>query len=223
MNKLDIKDLKKDEEIEALIKYTDAQLEHLGYTEHSVRHVSIVAHWAREIIEKSGGTEDEARLVEIAGYLHDIGNCVNRASHAQIGAVLAYELLTKRGMPYGDAAQIMTAIGNHDEREGNPSSRLAAALIIADKSDVHRSRVRYSRRTEEKAMGDIHDRVNYAVQSSHVNIVGDEIILDIVIDTDLCPVIDYFEIYFNRMKLCRSSAKVLGMNFVFIVNGGRLI
>lgn len=220
---LTVKDLKKDEEVQALIKYTDAQLENLGYTEHSTRHVSIVSNWAKEISEKSGGDAREIRLAELAGYLHDIGNAINRSQHAQNGAVLAYHLLTSRGVPYDEACEIMTAIGNHDEHEGNPVSRLSASLIIADKSDVHRSRVRFARRTAELALGDIHDRVNFAVESSHIEIEGKEIKLNIVIETKLCPVIDYFEIYFNRMKLCRQSAKVLGMEFVLIINGAKII
>lgn len=220
---LTVKDLKKDEEISTLIEYTDFQLKSLGYTEHSIRHISIVSKWAREISEKAGGDEREIRLVEIAGYLHDIGNAINRVQHAEHGAILAYQLLTARGMPYDEAAEIMTAIGNHDETEGFPVSRLAAALIIADKADVHRSRVRYDKRTADLSKSDIHDRVNYAVESSHVDVIGDEIILDIVIDNHYCPVIDYFEIYFNRMKLCRQSAHVLGMKFILMINGARMV
>ncbi|MEG2001602.1 MAG: HD domain-containing protein [Clostridia bacterium] len=218
-----IKSLKKDEEVQTLIKYTDAQLENLGYTEHSTRHVSIVSNWAKDIIEMSGGNEREMMLAELAGYLHDIGNAINRSQHAQNGAALAYHLLTSRGMPYADACEIMAAIGNHDEQEGKPSSRLAAALIIADKADVHRSRVRFNKRTAKLAIGDIHDRVNYAVESSHLEFEGNEIKLNIVIDTKLCPVIDYFEIYFSRMKLCRQAAKVLGMEFVLIINNAKMI
>ncbi len=220
---LNIKELKKDLEVETLIKYTDQQLENLGFTEHSLRHISIVSKWAKMIAEKSGGDEREIELAEIAGYLHDIGNAINRSQHAQNGAILAYQLLVNRGMNYADAAEIMTAIGNHDEKEGFPVSRLAAALIIADKADVHRSRVRYEKRSEELALPDIHDRVNYAVISSHVDVVDKEIILDIKIEIDYCPVMDYFEIYFNRMKLCRQSARVLGMEFVLMINGSRMV
>lgn len=218
-----LKELKKDPEVQTLIKYTDLQLEHLGYTEHSARHVSIVSNWALEISKKSGGDEREGRLAEIAGYIHDIGNCVNRHDHAMNGAMMAYHLLVNRGMPYDEAAEVMTAIGNHDEKEGFPASRLAACLIIADKADVHRSRVRYNRRTAELSKDDIHDRVNYAVESSFIEVVGKEIRLNIKIDTEYCPVIDYFEIYFSRMKLCRQAAKVLDMTFKLIINGAQLI
>lgn len=217
-----LKDLKKDEEVQALIKYTDFQLENLGFTEHSLRHLSIVSNWAKELAEKIGASEREIRLVEIAGYLHDIGNSINRYDHAMNGAILAYNILTKKGMPFEDAAEIMTAIGNHDEKYGYPVSRIAAMLIIADKADVHRSRVRYKNRSVEGVKNDIHDRVNYAVESSFIDVVGDDIVLNITIDNGICTVMDYFEIYFNRMKLCRQSAKVLDKNFKLIINGWEL-
>lgn len=219
---LTVKDFKKDEEVQALIKYTDIQLENLGYTEHSSRHLSIVSSWARDLAEKLGATEREIRLVEIAGYLHDIGNSINRYDHSMNGALLAYNIMLRKGMPYDDACEIMTAIGNHDERYGYPVSRLSAILIIADKADVHRSRVRYKNRSVEGVQKDIHDRVNYAVESSYLDVVGDDIILNITIDNAICSVMDYFEIYFNRMKLCSRSAEVFNKNFKLIINGTEL-
>lgn len=218
-----VKELKKDEQILSLIKYSDEQLSSLGYTEHSLRHISIVSNWAAEISQKAGGDEKEVRLAEIAGFLHDIGNTVNRNGHALSGAILAYQLLIERGMPYDEACEVMSAIGNHDEKEGFPISRLSACLIIADKADVHRSRVRYSRRSVEATKDDIHDRVNFAVESSFIEVKDKDIILNVTIDSEICPVLDYFEIYFTRMKLCRQSAIELDMNFKLIINGLEMI
>lgn len=222
---LTIKDLKKDPEITALISVTEKQLEVLGFTEHSQRHLSIVSHWAGHIMRSIGADEREINLTEIAGYMHDLGNAVNRADHAQSGALLAYNLLVKRGMPYEDAAEVLLAVGNHDEENGIPVSRICSALIIADKSDVHKSRVRRSKmpnilREKEKFITDIHDRVNYAAESSRLEVDKDknQIVLNVVINTKLCPVMDYFEIYFNRMKLCRRAAEFLGLNFSLIIN-----
>lgn len=226
--KLTVKELKKDKEISALINVTEKQLEILGFTEHSVRHLSIVSNWAGFILKSIQATQREINLAEIAGYLHDLGNSVNRTDHAQSGAILAYKLLIERGMSYDDAAEIMMAIGNHDEEYGIPVSRVSAALIIADKSDVHKSRVRRSKMPnilthlseKDKSISDIHDRVNYAAESSRL-LVDDKskiIKLEITINTDLCPVMDYFEIYFNRMKLCRRAAEFLEMRFSLIIN-----
>jgi hypothetical protein len=222
---LTVKDLKKDAEISALINITEEQLEVLGFTEHSVRHLSIVSNWAGFILKEIDADEREINLAEIAGYLHDIGNSVNRNDHAQSGAIFAYNLLIKRGMSYRDASEIMMAIGNHDEEYGFPVSRISAALIIADKSDVHKSRVRRTKMPnilsqKDKFITDIHDRVNYAAESSRllVDKTNKIIKLDIAINTNLCPVIDYFEIYFNRMSLCRRAAEFLGMRFSLVIN-----
>ncbi|MFI3168046.1 MAG: HD domain-containing protein [Bacillota bacterium] len=218
-----VAEIKKDQEVLDLLKYTQEQLGALGYTEHSSRHVGIVSKWAGEIIAFAGGTEQEIRLTEIAGYLHDIGNAINRRDHAQSGALLAYQLLKERGMPTAECAQIMMAIGNHDELDGEPVSNIAAALIIADKSDVHRSRLRLSKRNQETADKNIHDRVNYAATNSHIKLIEDQIILNITIDTTITPIIDYFEIYFNRMKLCRSAGKKLGKEFSLVINGVKFV
>lgn len=222
---ISVKELKKDPEITALIEITEKQLEVLGFTEHSVRHLSIVSNWAGFIMKEINANEREKNLAEIAGYLHDLGNSVNRVDHAQSGAMLAYNMLIKRGMSYEDAAEIMMAIGNHDEEYGTPVSRVCAALIIADKSDVHKSRVRRTKMPnilsqKDKYITDIHDRVNYAAESSRLYVDKDKKIikLDITINTKLSPVIDYFEIYFNRMKLCRRAAEFLDMNFSLVIN-----
>ena len=220
-----VKELKKDAEISALINVTEKQLEVLGFTEHSVRHLSIVSNWASQIMRQINATEREINLAEVAGYMHDIGNAVNRNDHAQSGAILAYDFLVKRGMDYEDAAEIMMAIGNHVEEYGIPVSRISAALIIADKSDVHKSRVRRTKMPnilsqKDKYITDIHDRVNYAAESSRINVeLSNKLIkLEITINTEICPVIDYFEIYFNRMKLCRRAAEFLDMKFSLIIN-----
>ena len=220
-----IKDLKKDAEVSALINVTEKQLEVLGFTEHSQRHLSIVSHWAGDILRAIGAPEREVNLGEIAGYLHDLGNAVNRVDHAQSGAILAYNILVRLGLSFEDASDIMLAIGNHDEEHGIPVSRISAALIIADKSDVHKSRVRRNKMPsllvgKEGHITDIHDRVNYAAESSHLttNFKNKTILLDIVINTEICPVMDYFEIYFNRMKLCRRAAEFLGLTFSLVIN-----
>jgi metal-dependent HD superfamily phosphatase/phosphodiesterase len=222
---LTLKEIKKDPEILAFINVTEKQLEVLGFTEHSARHLSIVANWAGYIMREINATQREVNLAEIAGYLHDLGNSVNRNDHAQSGAMLAYNYLTRKGMDYEDAAEIMMAIGNHDEDHGIPVSRICAALILADKSDVHISRLRRSKMPnilsqKEKYITDIHDRVNYAAESSKLIVDNDNKIirLNITINTKICPVIDYFEIYFSRMNLCRRAAEFLKMNFSLVIN-----
>ena len=223
-----VADVKGDEEVKAIMFIAESQIEALGFTEHSVRHSSIVSKWAGEILEQIGADEHSVELVRIAGYLHDIGNSVNREDHAQSGALLAYKILTRMGMEYRDAAAIMMAIGNHDENQGLPVSDITAALIIADKADVHKSRVRSNTtlmRMDNWGNLNIHDRVNLAAEKSGVTVdkQAREIILNIVIDTDKCPVMDYFEIYFKRMQLSRRAADFLGWKFVLITNDVRLL
>ena len=157
--------------------------------------------------------------------MHDIGNSVNREDHAQSGALLAYNILTRMGMPYKEAAEIMMAIGNHDEQQGLPVSDITAALIIADKADVHKSRVRTNITRMSMGNLNIHDRVNLAAEKSfvHVDEKTNEIILNITINTDLCPVMDYFEIYFKRMQLCRRAADFLDRKFGLMINNVRLL
>lgn len=218
-----VEELKKDKEVKTLISITDEQLGVLGFTEHAERHVSIVSNWAGDILRHIGATEREINLGEIAGYLHDIGNCVNRNEHALTGAVMAYDLLRARKFSYLDCAEVMMAIGNHDEKKGLPVSNISAALIIADKADVHRSRVRLNKR-KNTSIQDIHDRVNYAAEKSYLDFsIPGEIILRLTIDTDICSVMDYFEIYFTRMQLSRKAAEFIDRKFGIIINDTRLL
>lgn len=220
-----VADIKADAEVKAIMFMAESQIEALGFTEHSVRHSSIVSKWAGDILEKIGADERRAELARIAGYLHDIGNSVNREDHAQSGAILAYKILTRMGMEYGEAAAIMMAIGNHDEGHGLPVSDITSALIIADKADVHKSRVRVNTTRMSMETLNIHDRVNLAAEKSIVEVDPErgEIVLNIIIDTSKCPVMDYFEIYFKRMQLCRRAADFLGRKFVLMINDVRLL
>jgi len=215
-------DVVKYEEINNLINTADRQLVELGYTEHGYRHLGIASRIAGEILTELGYPQKTIELAKIAGYMHDIGNAVNREDHAHTGAILAYTLLTKKGMPYEDAAEIMMAIGNHDERTGNPVSPITAALIIADKSDVHRTRVRDG---EENSRFDIHDRVNYAVEDANILIDKEnkKVILQLKIDTKICPVIKYFEIFLDRMLMSKKAAHYLGVWFGLEINGATLL
>ena len=217
--------VKNDEEVKVIMAIAESQIEALGFTEHSVRHSSIVSKWAGDILSAIGAQPRRVELVQIAGYLHDIGNSVNREDHAQSGALLAYNILTRMGMEYEEAAEIMMAIGNHDEKQGLPVSDLTAALIIADKADVHKSRVRTNITRMSMGNLNIHDRVNLAAEKSFVQVDTEtnEFVLNITIDTDLCPVMDYFEIYFKRMQLCRRAADFLDRKFVLIINNVRLL
>ena len=220
-----VAEIKNDEEVKVIMSIAESQIEALGFTEHSVRHSSIVSKWAGEILDSIGAEQRRVELAQIAGYLHDIGNSVNREDHAQSGALLAYNILTRMGMPYKEATEIMMAIGNHDEQQGLPVSDITAALIIADKADVHKSRVRTNITRMSMGNLNIHDRVNLAAEKSfvHVDEKTNEIILNITINTDLCPVMDYFEIYFKRMQLCRRAADFLDRKFGLMINNVRLL
>lgn len=218
--KVTYQDVINDEAVKTYIQKADETLIALGYTEHSFPHVKKVAELAAEILLTLGYSEREAELARIAGYLHDIGNVVNRSEHAQSGAVMAFRILDRMGAEPEDIATIITAIGNHDESTAFPVNSVAAALILADKTDVRQSRVR----NQDFAQFDIHDRVNYSVKDSKVKIIKDSHIeLDIKIETDMCTVMDYFEIFLNRMILCRKAAEKLGLQFWLIVNGQRMI
>ena len=220
---LDIETLQKDEEVEAIMEMSKRSIEALGYTEHSRRHSSIVSRWSGEILRALGKSEETVRLGEIAGYLHDIGNCINRQDHAMSGANLAYGIVTRLGLSFTQAAEIMAAIGNHDEQFGLPVSDVSAALIIADKADVHKGRVKKEIKNVLRA--NIHDRVNLAAERSWIETNKEKktITLFIEIDTAICSVMDYFEIYFSRMQLCRRAAFFLGCKFSLIINGTPLI
>ena len=221
---LDMKTLKSDEEVEAIMTTSARSIEALGYTEHSRRHSSIVSKWTGEILRALGMDEEIVRLGEIAGYLHDIGNCINRQDHAMSGATIAYRIVTRLGLTYLQAAEIMAAIGNHDEQFGLPVSVISAALIIADKADVHKSRVDKNI-SADMSRADIHDRVNLAAERSYIEADKEKgsITLFIEIDTSRCSVMDYFEIYFARMSLCRRAAKFLGCKFSLVINGTSLV
>ncbi len=218
---VELSQIKKDAEVEAIMLMSEKQLEALSFTEHSKRHAGIVSKWAGDILRGLNFPEERIRLAEIAGYLHDIGNCVNRVDHAQSGALLSYRILLRMGMDFGDAAEIMTAIGNHDEQFGLPVSDISSALILADKADVHKSRVKNP--VSDATLADIHDRVNLAAERSYITVEGKIIALHIEIDTSFCPVMDYFEIYFNRMQLCRRAAEFLGCKFSLIINNTVLL
>ena len=208
--------IRQNEDVRILIAEADQSLAALGYTDHSFAHVGIVAERSAEILSALGVDEREIELAKIAGYLHDIGNLVNRSEHSQSGAVMAFRLLDKMGMDMKETATIVAAIGNHDEGTGVPVSRVAAALIIADKSDVRRSRVR----NRDFATFDIHDRVNYSVVSSNLKINPEDktVRLSIEIDTSLGSIMDYFEIFLGRMTLCRRAADKLGLAFKLTIN-----
>ena len=220
---LDLALIRRDNEVEAIMEMSERQIEALGFTEHSRRHAGIVSKWSGEILRSLGKGEDRIRLAEIAGYLHDIGNCVNRKDHAQSGAILSYKILTRLGMSAVDAAEIMMAIGNHDEQYGQPVSDVSSALIIADKAAVHKSRVRNP--VKDVFQANIHDRVNLAAEKSFVRVEegGKVIALHIDIDTAICSVMDYFEIYFGRMQLSRKAAEFLGCRFSLVINGTVLL
>lgn len=192
-----------------------------GYTEHSHRHISIVSHRAGKILETLGYSERTIELAKIAGYLHDIGNCVNRINHAHSGAILAYNILKDMGMPVEERTEIMMAIGNHDEGTGTAISDISAALILADKSDVHRDRVLNT----NLSTFDIHDKVNYAVTNADLKIDSKErrIVLKLTIDTKISPVLDYFEIFMDRTMMSKYAAKYLNIWFELLINDTRLL
>lgn len=208
--------IRRDAEIRTYIEKADAALCALGYTEHNQAHVCRVAEEAGRILSLLGYTQREVELVKIAGYMHDIGNVVNRHNHCQSGAVMAFSLLRERGFEACDIADIMTAIGNHDEGAGTPVSAISAALILADKSDVRRSRVRNT----DRSTFDIHDRVNYSVEKSTLTVDDEKTVLtlSLTIDTSIGSLSDYFEIFLDRMLLCRRAAERLGLRFRLIAN-----
>jgi metal-dependent HD superfamily phosphatase/phosphodiesterase len=214
---INFEDIKNSNEINTYIKKADESLVALGYTEHSFAHVTKVANQAKEILGKLGYDERITELVSIAGYMHDIGNVVNRVDHAQTGAIMAFRILDNMSMDVSEIAIIISAIGNHDESTAVPVNEVAAALILADKSDVRRSRVR----NRDLSTFDIHDRVNYSVENSRLilNEKTKEIILDLTIDTTICAVMDYSEIFLGRMILCRKAAESLNLRFKLIING----
>ena len=216
-----LEDVKNNEEVQAFVKASQKQIKAIGYTEHSYRHIEIVSTRTGEILRKLGYDERTIELGEIAGYLHDIGNCVNRVDHAHSGAILAYNILKEMGMPADERTEIIMAIGNHDEETGTAVSEISAALILADKSDVHRDRVTNT----NMSTFDIHDRVNYAVTDANLEIDAEErkVILNLTIDTQICPVLDYFQIFMDRTMMSKYAAKYLHIWFELVINGTKLL
>ncbi len=216
-----LEDIKNNKEIEELILSSQRQLNALGYTEHSMRHISIVSNRAAKILETLDYPKERIELAKIAGYMHDIGNCVNRVDHAHSGAILAYQILKEMGMNVKDRTEIMMAIGNHDEQTGTAVSDISAALILADKSDVHRDRVVNT----NMSTFDKHDKVNYAVTNADFIIDKEKrkVTLDLTIDTNICPVLDYFEIFMDRTMMSKYAAKYLNIWFELIINDTKLL
>ena len=211
----------RNEEVQELVLAVEQQLEVLGYTEHSIRHMNLVAKRAGMILEELEYPSERIELARIAGYLHDIGNAVNRVDHAHTGAILAYEILKDMGMEIKQRTEIMMAIGNHDENTGTAVSDISAALILADKSDVHRDRVV----NKNLSNFDIHDRVNYAVTNAELKIDKKErkIALALDIDTQICPVLDYFEIFLARTMMSKYAAEQLKSTFELMINDVKLL
>ena len=214
-------EIRQDPSIRTYITQADASLKALGYTEHSFAHVTRVAEMAGYILETLGYPERTVELAKIAGFLHDIGNLVNRIDHSQSGAVMAFRILDNLGFEAEEIAIITTAIGNHDEGTGVPVNEVAAALILADKSDVRRSRVR----NEDMTQFDIHDRVNWSVTRSElkINEAHTLIKLKLAVDPHFSSVMDYFEIFMGRMILCRKAAEKLNLQFKLMINEQQLI
>lgn len=214
-------EVKRDEAVRVYIAQADASLNTLGFTEHSFAHVTRVAEIAGDILEKLGYSARTVELAKIAGFLHDIGNVVNRVDHSQSGAVMAFRILDRMNFPPEEIATIVTAIGNHDEGTGVPVNAVAAALIIGDKSDVRRSRVRKT----ADITTDIHDRVNYSVTGSDLSVDTEKktMTLSLSVDTEVSSVMEYFEIFMKRMLLCRKSAETLGLSFQLEINGQKLV
>jgi metal-dependent HD superfamily phosphatase/phosphodiesterase len=211
----------KDAEITEMLRTCNEQLGVIGYTEHGIRHGKWVGRTAQKLLQTLGKNGREPDLAGISGYLHDLGNIVNREDHAQSGAFLAYQLLKERGMPMEEITTVISAIGNHHEDHADPVSNVSAALILADKADVHRSRVR----NPSMIKFDIHDRVNYAVRKSQLEVLPEESIvrLSLTIDTDISQVMEYFEIFMSRMVVSRRAADYLDTHYELVVNGTRLL
>jgi hypothetical protein len=209
-----------DSQVIAFLKAANQRLATLGYTEHGERHANLVGHIAYNILDRLGYPERMCHLAAIAGYLHDSGNVVHREMHALSSAVIAMQVLERLGMSYDEIALVMGAIGNHEEEWGDVTSPIAAAVIIADKSDVHRSRVQ----EKDSLKYDIHDRVNYAAKRSFVRVAAEKrtITLELDIDTEVAGIMEYFEIFINRMVMARRAAEFLGCEFELIVNDVRL-
>ena len=214
-------DLKENKEIKALIEKGNSNLGVLGYTDHSQAHAALVAIRAADILRKLGYKKSRIELAKIAGYMHDIGNAINRNHHAEYGAILAYDILKKTDLDEKDRLTIVSAISHHDESTGVALDDISAALIIADKTDVRRNRVR----EKPKASFDVHDRVNYAVTKSDLEILTEKklIVLSLEIDEKICTMYEYFDIFLGRMMMCRKASEILGVKFRLQVNGNKVL
>ena len=211
----------KNEEVLAYIHKGNEKLGMLGYTDHSEVHTAIVAKHAAMILKQFGYPEHDIELAKIAGFMHDIGNAVNRSHHAEYGAILAVQILEKAGMSLEDRVEVMSVIGNHDESTGGAYDAISAALIIADKTDVRRNRVRNT----DLASFDIHDRVNYAVTEAKLKLNTEKsvISLNLKIDENICTMYEYFDIFLGRMMMCRKAAEILGARFKLTANGSKVL
>ncbi len=214
-------EIKKNPEVLALLEKGNQNLGLLGFTDHSIAHCTLVADRAAYILQSLGYSEHEQELARISGVMHDIGNAVNRSGHAEIGAILANTILRETDMPLEDRMIVISAIGNHDESTGGAKDAVSAAIILADKSDVRRNRVRL----KEKDKFDIHDRVNYAVTESSlkVDLAEGKISLNLQVDNNICSMYEYFDIFLGRMMMCRGAAEILGAQFRLTVNGGKVL
>lgn len=216
---LTVDQLKRDAEVTAFLQRSNEFMRTLGFTEHGQRHAGLVGHIAENVLQRLGHPERTCQIANVAGYLHDVGNCVHRENHAQSGALIAYRILARMGMPTDESALVMNAIGNHEEERGTAITPVSAAVIIADKADVHRSRVQ---NPDMKAF-DIHDRVNYASTRSFVRVRSEDkiIALELEIDPTYASVIEYFEIFLSRMTMMRQACEFLGCKFHLIINDTR--
>ncbi|MEM4268381.1 MAG: HD domain-containing protein [Candidatus Woesearchaeota archaeon] len=213
--------IKNHPKVQALLERADTFLKNIGYTEHGRRHAELVSKIAYNILQRLDYPVRDQKLAEIAGYLHDIGNIINREHHAQSGAMIAYNLLTELSFNYDDIIDVTGAIGTHHEVGGYPVNYISAALIIADKTDVHKSRVRNANTTSF----DVHDRVNWAVERSFLKVLPEQklIVLELQIDTKVSPVLEYFEIFLDRMLITKKAAEFLGCAFEMEINGKKLV
>jgi len=214
-------DIRKNEEVCALLDKGNQNLGVLGFTDHSEAHCALVAERAAYILRKLGYSEHDQELAKIAGFMHDIGNAINRTHHAELGALLANDILQKTDMPMADRISIIAAIGHHDESTGGSRDPISAALILADKTDVRRTRVR----VKDQEEFDIHDRVNYAVTGTALKVDTEKgtISLNLQVDDSICTLYEYFDIFLTRMLMCRSAAEMLGYKFRLTVNGGKVL
>ncbi|MCE5314112.1 MAG: HD domain-containing protein [Armatimonadota bacterium] len=212
-----LESVRHDPKVRTFIEAANSQMNALGYTEHGFRHAGIVAETARNIIDSLGQDGRTAELAAVAGYMHDIGNAINRLGHPDTAALMAFTLLNEMGMPATEVAEVIAAIGNHEEELGSPVSAISAALILADKSDVHHSRVQ----NQNPLTFDIHDRVNFSVQKSNMRVDQENksINLELTTDDQSATVMEYFEIFLSRMLMCRRAADFFGYKFKLIING----